>query len=90
MIEKFKQSQDYIDICYMIEHINDIDILESVLIELGYKVGTEIVKDDLGVKHTIIGRKNELRMQITPKYKNINIARCVIIEPSKLFYQDGT
>ena len=87
MIEKFKKSQDFIDISYMIDHVDDIDFRISLLEELGYKIGTSIVKEDLGVKHIIIGKKNEIRMQITPKFKNINIARCVIIEHNKIYYQ---
>lgn len=87
MIEKFKQSQDYIDISYFIDHVEDIEFRLSLLEELGYTIGTAIVKNDLGVKHIIIGKKNEIRMQVTPKHKNINIARCVIIEPKNIFFQ---
>ena len=89
ILKKFKNSQDYIDICYMIDHIKDVKIMESVLVELGYNIGVDIVKVDNGVKHTYIGKRNDIRMQITPKYKNINMARCVIVEPSKLYFQNG-
>jgi hypothetical protein len=47
---------------------------------LGYKIGLDIVKIDKGVKNIYIGKKNDLRMQVTPKFKNVNIAQCVIIE----------
>lgn len=87
MINKFKKSQDYIDISYMIDHVEDIDFRISLLQELGYRIGTSIVKDDLGVKSILLGKRNEIRMQITPKFKNINIARCVIIEPKNIFFQ---
>ena len=87
MIDKFKSSQDFIDISYMIDHVKDIDFRLSLLEELGYKVGTSIVKNDLGVKHIVMGKRNEIRMQVTPKFKNLNIARCVIIEPNKIFFQ---
>lgn len=54
MIEKFKSSQDFIDISYMIDHVEDIKFRLSLLEELGYKLGTSIVKTDLGVKHISI------------------------------------
>ena len=79
-IEKFKKSQDYIDICYMIEHVKDDEVRLDVLQVLGYRIGLEVTKIDKGVKHIYIGKKNELRMQVTPKFKNVNIARSVIIE----------
>lgn len=88
MIERFKNSQDFIDISYMIDHVNDIEFRISLLEGLGYRVGTSIVKTDLGVKHIVLGKKNEIRMQVTPKCKNLNIARCVIIEPKNIFFQN--
>lgn len=72
----------------MIDHVNDIDFRLSLLEELGYRIGTSIVKVDLGVKHIILGKKNEIRIQVTPKHKNVNIAKCVIIEPKNIFYQN--
>jgi hypothetical protein len=79
-IEKFKKSQDYIDICYMIDHVKEEETRIDVLQVLGYKIGLDIVKIDKGVKNIYIGKKNDLRMQVTPKFKNVNIAQCVIIE----------
>lgn len=79
-IDKFKHTQDYIDICYMIEHVEDDEVRLDVLQCLGYKIGIDIIQIDNGVKNIYIGKKNEIRMQVTPKFKNVNIARCVIIE----------
>lgn len=79
-IEKFKKSQDYIDICYMIDHVKEEETRIDVLQVLGYKIGLDIVKIDKGVKNIYVGKKNDLRMQVTPKFKNVNIAQCVIIE----------
>lgn len=79
-IEKFKKSQDYIDICYMIDHVKEEETRIDVLQVLGYKIGLDIVKIDKGVKNIYIGKKNDLRIQVTPKFKNVNIAQCVIIE----------
>lgn len=84
MINKFKKSRDYVDISYFIDHVNDIEFRISLLEELGYRIGTMIVKHDLGVKNVIIDKKKEIRMQITPKFKNINIARCIIINPKNI------
>jgi hypothetical protein len=79
-IENFKKTQDYIDICYMIEHVKENEVRLDVLQVLGYKVGIDIVKEDKGVKNIYIGKRNELRMQVTPKFKHVNLAQCVIIE----------
>ena len=88
MIERFKKSQDFIDISYMIDHVKDIDFRISLIKELGYNIGTSIVKEDLGEKSVVIGKRNDIRMQITPKFKNVNIAQCVVIEPKNLYFQD--
>ena len=82
-IHKFKTSQDYKDICYMIDHVNDISVRLDVLEKLGYHIGTDIVKNDLGVKNILIGKRNEIRIQVTPKYKNINVANCAILNNFK-------
>lgn len=85
MVEKFKQSQDYIDISYFIDHVDDINFRLSLIEELGYTIGTSIVTNNLGVKNIFIDKRNNIRMQVTPKYKNINIAKCVIIKPTNIF-----
>ncbi len=82
-IHLFKQSQDYKDICYMIDHVKDISVRLDILEKLGYHIGNDIVKFDLGVKNIIIGKRNEIRIQVTPKYKNINIANCAILNNFK-------
>ena len=87
LIEKFKSSQDFIDICYMIDHISDIEVRISVLEQLGYKIGTLVVNDYLGSKRVFVDKRKMIRMQITSKFKNINLAKCVIIEPKKIYFQ---
>ncbi len=88
LIDKFKNSQDYIDISYMIDHISNIDVRISVLEQLGYKIGTIIVNDYLGLKNVYVDKRKCIRMQITTKFKNLNLAKCVIIEPKNIFYQN--
>lgn len=89
IIDKFKSSQDYIDISYMVDHISDINVRISVLEQLGYKIGTIITNDYLGSKSVFLDKRNCIRMQITTKFKNLNIAKCVIVEPKKIFFQNG-
>lgn len=82
-INDFKKTQDYIDICYMIDHVPLIDTRLDVLKTLGYEVGVDVVKVDNGAKHIIIGKKGEIRMQVTNKYPNVNLANCVIVKNNK-------
>lgn len=84
MIEKFKHTQDYIDICYMIDHIKNIDIRISVLKELGYTIGLLISKENITVKNIIIDKQKNLRIQVTPKYRGLNMAHCVIIKKNAI------
>ena len=88
LIDKFKNSQDYIDISYMVDHISNIDVRISVLEQLGYKIGTIIVNDYLGLKNVYVDKRKCIWMQITTKFKNLNLAKCVIIEPKNIFYQN--
>lgn len=79
-IEKFKKTQDFIDISYMIDHVKLISTRLDVLQQLGYTIGVNIVVNDLGVKTVTKGKKGEIRMQVTPKESHANIAKCVIIK----------
>lgn len=83
MIEQFKRSQDYKDICYMIDHIPYITTRLKTLEELGYDIGLSIVKNNTTEKFIEIGKKNDIRMQVTPKDKYTNIAKCIIIKRKK-------
>lgn len=83
MVKSFINGQDYKDICYFIDHVADVSVRLSCLEELGYRIGTDIVKGESKVKSVKIGKQGEIRMLVTPKFKNINIARCVIIENKK-------
>lgn len=82
--ELLHKSRDYIDICYMIDHVKEYDVLIDVLTKLGYKVVPLIIRNENRVKNITIDKRNNFRIQITPKYKNINIAQSVLIKKSDL------
>lgn len=77
-IEEFMKSQDYKDICYVIDHVSNADIRNSCLEDLGYSIGINmLMSTDIDKpKHVILGKKGEFRVQ---SIKSINhFADCVI------------
>lgn len=80
-IEEFIKSQDYRDICYLIDHIDDQDIFNSCVEELGYKVGVDIFdnRKPLKLKAVYKGDKGEFRVVSFIK-KETPIAESVIIK----------
>ena len=80
-IKKFKESIDYRDICYMIDHIESEDIMLSCLDRLGYKTGINIVLGSESFskpKSVMIGMRGEFRVQVS-ECKD-SFAVCVIQE----------
>lgn len=79
-INRFKKSQDYKDICYMVDHVVREDVRLSCIESLNYKVGLNILmpNNDPGIKGIILGKDGEIRMQITPKRGFI--AACAIVD----------
>ena len=74
-------SRDFKDISYFIDHVEDINARIDVLEKMGYKIGVDIVtKETDKVGKVIVGKKNELRVQITPAQKGLPLAKCVILE----------
>lgn len=71
-------SQDYRDICYMIDMVEDTEVRVDVIKKLGYSV--KLVNFDNGLKSIIKTSRNELLIQITPKIPLINKTRCVIFK----------
>ena len=59
-------SRDFNDIEYFIDHVEDVNARVDVLQKLGYKIGVDVVtaKTDI-IKKVIVGRKGELRIQVT-------------------------
>lgn len=80
IVNKFKKTQDYRDICYMIDHVRNEEVRISCIEALNYKIGTNILfsESNTKIKNVIIGRKGEIRVQITPKYGII--AACAIVD----------
>ena len=85
MEEKNKMNKnyerDFKDIEYFIDHVDNIDARIDTIRLLGYKIGVDVVtKETDVVKKVIVGKKGELRVQIAPAMKGINLAKCAIIE----------
>lgn len=74
------RSIDIRDVCYFIDHVKEIDFRISLIKELGYQIGVNVVTKENKEKDIIIGKKNEIRIQIAPKDKNLPLAACAIIE----------
>lgn len=81
-LEKFKNTQDYLDINYMIKHVNDTQVRASVIESLGYNVVRVTQSQNLGEGYLMFDKQGNLYMQIIPKYPNCNLARCVRFQPN--------
>lgn len=77
-MQTFLKSIDYRDICYFIDHVENIEFRKSLLEELGYKIGIEITKENQERK-IYIGRRKEMRMFISNKFNKVNIAYSVVL-----------
>lgn len=73
-------STDIRDICYFVDHVKNLDFRVSLIKSLGYNIGVDIVDNDSKVKTVRKGKRGEIRVQITPCYKGVPIAKCAIIE----------
>ena len=73
-------SRDYRDICYFVKHVKNIDLRISLLQELGYRIGLNVVRNGDKEMDIIIGKRGERRIQVTPQLTKTPIAKCVIIE----------
>lgn len=78
---KKNYERDFNDIEYFIDHVDNIDARIDVLKKLGYKIGVDVVtKETDRVKKVIVGKRGELRIQISPAEKGLPIAKCIILE----------
>lgn len=77
MEREFIKTQDYIDISYMIDHIDDYELRVEMIEKLGYLV-TSLKTENNSVK-VISKHGKKIKMQITPKIGLIGIARFVIM-----------
>lgn len=78
-IKNKNRSRDIRDICYFIDHVKEIKFRISLIQELGYNIGFNVATKQCKEKDIIIGKKNEIRLQITPKEKNNPLVACAII-----------
>lgn len=77
MEHEFIKTQDYIDISYMVDHIDDYELRVELIEKLGYFVASLKSENDLVKVISKHGKKT--KMQITPKIGLFEIARFVII-----------
>lgn len=78
-INEFKQSVHYRDICYLIDHIDNQDVFNSCLEELGYTHGLLLLSDGdpTEPKDVIMGKRGEMRVISYLTQQGI-IAECAI------------
>jgi len=73
-------SIDIRDINYFIDHVKNVDFRISLIKQLGYKVGVNVVTNDCQEKDITIGKRKEIRIQIAPKSSTSPLVKCAIIE----------
>lgn len=74
-------TRDLKDIAYFIDHVDYIDARVDVLEKMGYKIGVDVVTRETDkVGKVIVGKRGELRVQITPAQKGLPLAKCIILE----------
>jgi len=82
MTKKELFQRDYRDICYFIDHVKNIKLRISILEQLGYKIGVNIVNKDSAEKKITIGKRKEKRIQISPNIPKSPLVPCVVLELS--------
>lgn len=78
--KKNNRDLDIRDICYFVDHVKNYDLRISIIENLGYKLGVNVAKDGCMEKEVTIGKRNELRVQITPKTNKTPLVICAIVE----------
>ena len=73
-------SIDYRDICYFITHVKDLKLRVSLIESLGYRIGVDVATSTSHEGQITIGKRKEVRVQITPKQVNNPLVKCAIIE----------
>lgn len=75
-----KHSLDIRDICYFIDHVRNIDFRVSLIKELGYDIGINVATKDCHEKSIMIGKKGEIRIQISQCDSKMPLVKCAIIK----------
>ena len=79
-MEKVKKyALDIRDINYFIDHVKNVDLRVDIIKKLGYKIGVNIVTKNSVEKEITIGKRKEIRVQITPKLSSSPLVKCAII-----------
>jgi hypothetical protein len=73
-------SRDYRDIGYFVKHVRNIDLRLSLLQELGYRIGLNVLKKGDTEMTITIGKRGERRIQVTGQLSKTPVAKCVILE----------
>lgn len=75
-------SADFMDINWVIDHVKDIKPRIDILKELGYRIGYNLYvnKNKNALKSIIIGKRGELRIQVSEKIPGLPFAYCVMLE----------
>lgn len=75
-------SVDFMDINWVIDHVHDLKPRIDILKELGYRIGYNLYKSrkESFLKSMIIGKRGELRIQVSEKLKGMPLVYCVILE----------
>ena len=67
------------DICYFVDHVKDIKFRVDLIKSLGYKIGFNVAKQGDVEKTITVGKRNELRIQISPRVSNSPLVQCAIV-----------
>lgn len=80
LVASFKKTDDYRDICYMVDHVRDIEVRLSCLEALKYRLGLNLAIKDTRkeIKSVTIGKKGEFRVQVTECEDMFSV--CAIVE----------
>lgn len=73
-------TRDLRDIGYFVKHVKHIALRVSLLKELGYRIGINVVTKNNKEMDVTIGKRKETRIQITPQLGETPVAKCVILE----------
>ena len=79
-MKKKNYATDIRDICYFVTHVKNLDLRVSLIESLGYRIGVDVATSYSHEKMISIGKRKEVRVQITPQVKGNPLVKCAIIE----------
>ena len=72
-------ARDLRDVGYFVKHVKNLELRISLLQELGYRIGLNVVTKDSKEMDVTIGKRKEIRIQVTPQLGKTPVAKCVIL-----------